>query len=169
LRRFLIPLILTCILLAPTVLAAPKKAAKPAPEPESLFSEAVDFSKELPDLQMAAEKGDENAIPRDKLLMVDGTLRSITVRSENPSSFIAEAEIVSGAWKGLEKVEFYRCYVIFQGPEYAAIFSKNALPENHIPLSTRILVIGRYVGLAEDYAGNGTVAVLKAYKIRRLD
>jgi hypothetical protein len=167
-RRFLIPLILSStLLLVPAVMAAPKKAAKP--EPEALFSQAVDFSIGLPELQMAAENGSENALPRDKLLMVDGMIRSITVRSDDASSFIAEAELANGAWKGLERVEFYRCYVVFQGQEFAAFFSKSALPENHISLSSRVLVIGRYEGLAEDYSGTGNVAVIKAYKIRRLD
>jgi hypothetical protein len=151
--------------------AAPK-SAQPKTSAESLLSEAVDFSKNLVDLQRAAVSGDDSGIPTGKLLMVNGMLESLTIRLDTSDNFIAEAELAGGKWntpENLEDVELYRCFVIFEGPEFGDLFSKNAPAESRIPVSSQILVIGRYMGLAEDYQGGANVAVLNAFWVRRLE
>jgi hypothetical protein len=158
------------LFLLPAV-AAPK-TAQPKASAESLFSEAVDFSRNLVDLQRAAVSGDDSGLPTDKLLLVNGMLESLTIRQETSDNFIAEAELAGGKWntpENLDDVELYRCYVVFEGPEFAALFSKTAPAESRIPVSSQILVIGRYMGLAEDYKGGVNVAVFSAFRVRRLD
>lgn len=141
----------------------------PADSPES-FRASVDFGTTLVELNDAV--GD---IPRlDELsrrtLILNGTVNSITVYSEEPDDYYVELEIVAGRWHGVESVRIYRTYVFFDDPRFTGQIVERAPrdPDPSLVLRNRtVLVAGKLVSLAEGPEGH-PVPVLYGYDVRVL-
>lgn len=137
-----------------------------AEAPVTLDSLPVAFGIRLVDLHKAAESGDDRAIPGGKALVIDAEIGSITVRAEEDDRFIAEVELIGGAWQGEESVELYRAYALFDGLPYKNLFSRRS-PERLQP-GDRVLILARYLGLGVDYDEKTPVAVIEGKELRRI-
>jgi hypothetical protein len=130
------------------------------------FSDVVAFEVGIADLHRAAQSGDDSAIPADKVLVIDAEIGAVTVAADDADGFIAEVEVIGGAWRNDDEIELYRAYAVFDGPEYREAFSKRS-PTRLIP-GKRILVIAAYLGIGLDYDGTTPVAIIQALALRRL-
>ncbi len=126
----------------------------------------IDFSINIEDLDMAAKSGDDGKIPGDALLVLNAQIGAVTVRADDASSFVAEVELIGGAWHGEADVSLYRAYALFEGLEFKDYFSRRA--STPINSGDSVLILGRYLGLGVDYDESTTIAVVEAYEIRPL-
>lgn len=134
------------------------------------FNDVVDFDITIRELATAAAAEDREALP-DRLVIIDGSVASRLVIDGNRDTYMGQIELVGGEWIGVEDVVTYRCFLLLEGPRFA-----NAIPArrtrtphpDEIPLNTRIMVVGEYLGLFDMNDGT-TVAVLNAHYIRKID
>ncbi len=134
------------------------------------FNDVVDFSVSIRELSLAAAAGDVEALPT-KLVVIDGTVASRLVVDANPDTYIGQLELVGGEWLGVEDVVTYRCFLLLEGSRFANTIPARRSRTKHpdeIELNSRILVVGRLLGLFDMEDGT-TVPVLEVYHIRRID
>jgi len=126
----------------------------------------VAFEISLADLHHAAESGDDRAIPGGKSLTIDAEIGSVTIRTDEDDKFIAEVELIGGAWHGEDSVELYRAYAVFDGLRYKDLFSRRS--SSRVQPGDRVLILARYLGLGVDYDEKTPVAVIEGTEVRRL-
>lgn len=143
------------------LVAAPKPSAPAGQE------RLVDFSVTIAELNRAAASGDDKFIPKDRALIIDGEIGSVTARVDTDERFTAEVELIGGAWRGEEGVDLYRAYAIFDGPRFRDLFSRRS--QTRLGAGTKILVLCKYLGIGVDYDEKTPVAVLEAIDVRRID
>jgi len=127
----------------------------------------LDFSIRLADLHQAAESGDDRAIPGGKSLLIDADIGSITVRADTADQFVAEVELLGGAWRGEDAVSLFRAYAVFEGLDYKESFSPRS-PQRLQP-GQHLLVLAQYLGLGVDYDETTPIAVVEGLAFRLLD
>jgi len=127
---------------------------------------ALDFSINLQDLYRAAQSGDDRFIPKNKSLILDGTVGSIMVRSDTETEFVAELELIGGTWNGDESVELLRAYIVFSGEQFRPFLARKA--EGRLLSGDRILVLAQYLGIGVDYDETTAVAVVEGLALRPL-
>jgi len=127
----------------------------------------LDFSISLMDLHKAAESGDDRTIPGGKSLLIDADIGSITVRADTEDQFLAEVELIGGAWRGEESVSLFRAYAVFEGLAYKENFSPRS-PRRLQP-GQHILVLARYLGLGVDYDETTPIAVVEGLAFRPIN
>ncbi len=127
----------------------------------------TDFSITLSDLHRAAASGDDSRIPADRLLVIHGDIGSVTVHEDGETEFVAEVELVGGAWSGDADVELHRVYVVFEGIRFRDAFSRRS--PGRLQSGKTLLVLGSYLGLGVDYDETTAVAVVEAVDFRPVD
>ena len=125
---------------------------------------SVAFSVTLSDLHRAAMSGDDSAIPTDRLLVIHGDLGSVAVHADTETEFIAEVELVGGAWLEDSAVELHRAYAVFQDTRFRDAFSRRS--PSRLQSGQTVLVLARYLGLGVDYDETTTVAVMEVLDFR---
>ena len=148
---------LACILLVfvPALLPALSRAD---------LERVIDLSVTLKTLASAAEAG--APIPAGRTVLLSGTVSDVNILNKDPAGFRVRIELITGEWIGLEDVKSYSCYVDFTGAEYVKVFPARAPREaNHdlVMLNSRVLVVGRVVGVGATPLGAVRVLVDGAY------
>lgn len=134
------------------------------------FLETIALEVTLADVSMAVEDMDALEALASRVLLLDGVASSITVYSTDPTDYYVELELVGGAWDGLEAIEVYSAFVVFDHPGFEGRFAERVPrdpPPELILRNDRVLIAGRLVSIAETPAGD-LVPVLQAYDIRPL-
>jgi len=147
-----------------SVSALPSFAADKA-APSVTERSPLAFGVTIADLHRAAESGDDRRIPDDRLLVIDAEIGSITARADSESEFIAEVELIGGAWIGEDRVDLYRAYAVFDSPRFRDDFSRRSA--SRLLPGDRIIVLCKYLGLGVDYDDITPIAVLEAFDLRR--
>ena len=153
-RRWL-PVLVSVLLLAAAHLPGLSRAD---------LDRVIDFSVTLKSLATAAEQG--SALPEGKTVLLSGTVSDVAILAKDESGFKVRIELITGEWIGLDDVKAYTCYVEFTGPEYARIFPARPPREPNrqlVTLNSRVLVVGRVVGMTSDPQGGRRVLVDGAY------
>ncbi len=158
----------TIFFLVGTILCVSAIAAQAAIETPETFRSTIDLQTSLAELDAAAEDMILLETLAEKVLILDGTVNSITVYPEEPDDFYVEMEIVSGRWNGVESVRIFRSYIFFDDAAFTGRMAERSprQPDPSLILrNDRVLVAGRLVSLAEDPEGR-PVPVIHAYDIR---
>ncbi|HTZ51841.1 MAG TPA: hypothetical protein VMF68_09290 [Spirochaetia bacterium] len=153
--RHTVPALVSVLLLAASSLPGLSRAD---------LDRVIDFSVTLKSLATAAEQG--SALPQGKTVLLSGTVSDVAILNKDEAGFKVRIELISGEWIGLDDVKAYTCYVEFSGPEYARLFPARPPREPNRQLVTpnsRVLVLGRVVGVTADPQGARRVLVDGAY------
>jgi len=124
----------------------------------------IDFSVTLKSLATAAEQG--SSLPEGKTVLLSGTVSDVNILSKDEAGFKVRIELITGEWIGLDDVKAYTCYVEFTGGEYFQLFPARPPKEANrqlITLNSRVIVLGRVVGLTTTPLGAKRVLVDGAY------
>jgi len=124
----------------------------------------IDFSVTLKSLATAADQG--SALPEGRTVLLSGTVSDVAILSKDDSGFKVRIELITGEWIGLDDVKAYTCYVEFTGSEYARLFPARPPREANrelVTLNSRVVVLGRVVGLTTSPQGARRVLVDGAY------
>lgn len=124
------------------------------------FDRVVDFSITLKDLAAAAQG--QGSVPTGRICVLNGTVSDVDVLGKDETGFRARIELITGEWIGTEDVKSYSCYVDFTGPEFARVFPARpprVLPPGVIAINSRVIVIGRPVGVTTTPQGEKRVLV----------
>jgi hypothetical protein len=129
----------------------------------------IDLSATLKSLATAVETG--APLPQGRTVLLSGTVSDVNVLDKNPASYRVRIELITGEWIGLEDVKAYTCYVEFRGPDYARMIPARPPREasgDLVTLNTRVLVLGRVVGVTDAPLG-GRLALLDGAYIRPIE
>jgi len=124
----------------------------------------IDFSVTLKSLASAVEQG--APLPEGKTVLLSGTVSDVNIVNRDPAGFKVRIELITGEWIGLDDVKAYTCYVEFTGAEYARLFPARPPREADrrlVTLNTRVLLLGRVVGVTTTPMGDRRVLVDGAY------
>ena len=143
--------VLALVLLAPAAALAATRAD---------FDRVVDFSVTLKSLAAAADG--TQPLPTGKMIVLTGTVSSVTIVNKDPATFQVRIELITGEWFGLDDVKAYSCYVDFTGQEFFRIFPARA-PAQPTPdmvlQNARVLVAGRATSIVTTPLGEKRVVV----------
>jgi len=114
------------------------------------FDRLVDFSVTLK--TVAAAAAGEASLPRDRLLLLEGSITEIVVLDKESATYTVRLELMAGEWIGVEEVRGYRCYVTFAGPGYAELLPSKAL-------RSRVLVVARVLSPTTTPLGEKVMAL----------
>ena len=124
----------------------------------------IDLSVTLKSLATAADQG--STLPEGRTVLLSGTVADVAILGKDEAGFKVRIELITGEWIGLDDVKAYTCYVEFTGPEYARLFPARPPREPNrqlVTLNSRVLVLGRVVGLTASPQGGRRVLVDGAY------
>lgn len=122
----------------------------------SVPANVVDFSLTLEEIHRILEEHGAAGLPTDRAVLLDGVVAEITVIDPDPESYLAQIDLVSGRWIGLQEVRLYRAYVFVQGSAFAERISARPLPEDAtgvIALNSRVIVLGSIIDVFVDEDG----------------
>lgn len=121
-----------------------------------LLEGTVDAETGLKQLYLAVNGGDPAEIDPETIFVLEGVVSAREVLQPAEMGYIGLLELTLGEWQGLESVIAYRCYVQFEGEQFAALIpqgrQRNPDPRE-VPLNARVLTFGRYLGYSEDADG----------------
>lgn len=126
----------------------------------------LEYDIDLYSLYRAAVTGDDSAIPRDKLLIMVGTIGSSNVIEDEEESFLAEVELVGGHWNGEESIELYRASFLFEGSTYRRLFERRGA--ERFANGEKLLLVAEYLGLDTDFTSDELIPVLRTLYFRRI-
>lgn len=128
------------------------------------FDRVVDFSVTLKTLAAVAEG--KVTLPTGRMLLLSGTVSSVTRVNPDQAGFKVRIELITGEWIGLEDVKAYACYVDYSGPEFFAIFPARAPAGGAAGLvlqNSRVIVAGQAVTVTTTPLGERRVVLDGAY------
>ena len=159
-RKFNVALLITILIILPGALHSLDRKD---------FDAIVDFSITIKTLNLHGET-DPSFLDTDKLLLLNGTVSSISFVNPKQENFVVQVELVSGEWVGLEEVKSYNCTVIFQGSEFYRLFPRRR-PKNPSPdmisANNRVLVVAKAQNRVTNEAGE-LHWLLEGFYIRRI-
>lgn len=134
------------------------------------FNEVVSLDYSLDSLASRVSSGRVDSIPKDRIMIFDGTVSSRQLIDPSEQNYFGILELSSGNWEDGEELAMYRCYVQLKGPDFVGTVpeprSRSQNP-SEIPLHSHILLMGRYIGYGQDQQGN-RFPVLEAVEIKVL-
>jgi hypothetical protein len=142
-----------------TVLAAAVPAAS-----KGDFDRVVDFSVTLKTLAAAADG--KAALPTSRMLVLSGTVSTITIVNKDQAAFRVRIELITGEWLGLDDVIAYACYVDFAGADFFNTFPARPPAQpgpGVIVQNARVLVAARAVSIVTTPLGEKRVLLEGAY------
>ncbi len=128
------------------------------------FDRVVDFSVTLKTLAAAADG--TAPLPTGRMVLLTGTVSSITIVNKDRASFQVRIELITGEWIGLEDVKAYSCLVDFSGPEFFDVFPARAPaqpPAGVVVADARVLVTARAVSIVTTPLGEKRALLEGAY------
>lgn len=131
------------------------------------FNTQSDFSITLERLSKLIESGKEETIPTNKILFITGTISTKVIKSEEGEPFLAEIELISGKWEGLESVRIYKLLAIMNGSEFEALFNEDeTIP---LPNGAEVLIVCNYKGINTSNKKYGAIPMVNCINIRKID
>lgn len=131
------------------------------------FNAQSDFSITLEKLNKLIESGNEETIPTNKILFITGTISTKVIKSEEGEPFLAEIELISGKWEGLESVRIYKLLATMNGAEFEALFNEDeTIP---LPNGAEVLIVCNYKGINTSNKKYGTIPIVNCINIRKID
>jgi hypothetical protein len=155
-RRFVSRVACVLLLVGPVLFAGAMSRAD--------LDRIIDFSVTLKSLATAAANG--SPIPRGQVVLLSGTVSDVNILNKDPAGYKVRLELITGEWIGLEDVKSYTCYVDFSGADYARLIPARPPREasrNLVTLNSRVVVIGRVVGMTTAALGGKEVLVDGAF------
>jgi hypothetical protein len=128
------------------------------------FDRVVDFSVTLKTLAAVADGN--GTLPSARMLLLSGTVSSVTVLNKEKPAFKVRIELIMGEWIGTEDVKAYSCWVEYSGPEYFSVFPARAPAQpgpDVVAQNARVLVAGRAVSVVTTPLGEKRVLLEGAY------
>ena len=144
------------------LLAAPAFVAGALSRAE--LERVIDVSVTLKSLAVAAESG--SPVPAGKTVLLSGTVSDVNILDKDPATFKVRLELITGEWIGLEDVKSYTCYVDFSGADFSRLIPARPPREANrdlVTLNSRVIVIGRVVGVTATALGGRQVLVDGAF------
>jgi len=123
------------------------------------FDRVVDFSVTLKTLAAAADGS--QPLP-GKMIILTGTVSSVTILDKDQPTFRVRIELITGEWIGMDDVKAYSCFVDFTGPEFFKIFPARAPAKPGLDIvaqNSRVVVAGRAVSVTTTPLGEKRVVV----------
>lgn len=134
------------------------------------FNKVVDFNYTLKDLYIAATSNPAGEFP-DRFIVIYGAVASRAVVISDSENYLAELDVVTGEWLGVEEAVKYYCIVQLVGPDFEkavpARRSRNPNPAE-IALNSQIIAVAKVTGLRQLESGE-TVPILHAYYVRKMN
>jgi len=134
------------------------------------FDAVADFSVTIKTLNQLDEATAAAYGLMDRFLLLDGTVTNIIVLDANEESYLAQVELVSGEWVGLDEVRSYSCWVLFSGPRFAGVFPAR-VPRNPPPgviATNQTILIAAIPLQTVEIAEDETAWVLEGIYVRPL-
>ncbi len=134
------------------------------------FDSIVDFGLNVAQIDTLVANQQEKQIDPDKYLLLNGAVASIEIIRPGEKDFLAVGELVAGQWIGLSKVDLYRVYVIFSGPEFFNRFPVRVptpAPAGTIQMNDQVIVVGKLAGFDDGLDGR-RAAYVNAVYVRNL-
>ena len=159
-KRFGWAALLAAFLLAPLAAGAQERNG---------FDQVVDFSVTLKTLALNAGNPQADFAQQEKYLILNGTITGIQLLDPEQATFRARVELVTGEWDGLEEVRSYRCFVLFEGPEFFRLLPKRKNPASavQVGVTDRVIVVARAIEPLADPSG-GADWLLRGFHLRLL-
>ncbi len=111
---------------------------------------ALDIRTSLMDVAQSLENPAFRAGRDGRLMLLDGTVASISIQNQDADSFEAVVELAVGTWQESEQIRLYNAFFLFSGSQMAAHFSRDASPDVAIQTGDQLLVIARPLGTTSD-------------------
>jgi hypothetical protein len=125
------------------------------------FDRVVDFSVTLKTLAAAAEGS--QPLPTGRMIVLTGTVSSVTIVNKDQPTFQVRIELITGEWFGTEDVKAYTCFVDFTGAEFFKVFPARAPSQpsgsDVVLQNSRVLVAGRALSIVTTPLGEKRVIV----------
>jgi predicted membrane metal-binding protein len=137
---------------------------------QSDFESKVDFSLTLKELNTLIEKDQTNAAPRQKFIILTGTVSNIAIIDETTASYTAQVELTGGEWIDVEEVKSYQVLIRFSGSEFEKYFNKQRgsdAPKEKIDVNSTVLIVAQILS-PSTYNGK-TIWLLKGFQVRKLE
>ena len=134
------------------------------------FNNVVDFGLNVAQIDTLVANQQEKELNTDKFLILNGAVSSIEIIRPGEKDFLAVGDLVAGQWIGLKKVNLYRVYVIFSGPEFFRRIparEPNPVPPGTIGTNDQIIVVGKIAGVDDGLDGR-RAAYVNALYVRTL-
>ena len=133
------------------------------------FDQVVDFSVTLKTLALNADNPQADFARQEKYLILNGTVTGVQLLNPEQATFQARVELVTGEWEGLEEVRSYRCFVLFEGPEFFRLLPKRKNPASaqQVGINDRVIVVARALEPLADGDGRADW-LLRGYHLRLL-
>lgn len=131
----------------------------------SQLQQYLDPDTTLEDIVRRLENPEYDPAAENRLLLLDGTIASITIQEDSAEYFEAVVELAAGSWSDEETIELYRSYVVFPGIEFAPFFAGN---DERLEVGSRILTIVQPLGVIADPVTGDEVLFLEAWYLRSL-
>ncbi|MFP4508726.1 MAG: hypothetical protein ACLFNQ_01205 [Spirochaetaceae bacterium] len=132
-----------------------------------LSAERINFEVTVQSLHEQAQQIQIGPVEESDMFVLDGHTASVTIVPTDNGAFLAEIELVTGSWQGLQQVMLHR--VIVQADEqFESRVSDRpvAQPESGtVVAGIELLVAGRLVEVRRDLTGR-RVPVVRAERIR---
>jgi len=168
---FFIGSLFLCFVMSTGLMAQSAEGEGMGAELTSRYRDLVSFDYELEDLASLVNEGRSRDIPKDRILIINGTVSSRQLIDPTEESYFAILELSSGDWEDEEELRLYRCYIQLIGPSFAGTVpdpQSRTIDPKEVPLHADVLLIGRYLGYGEDETGD-TFPVLEAVDLRVLE
>ena len=155
-RRFGVLLAGVLLLVGPVLAAGALSRAE--------LDRVIDFSVTLKSLASAVQDG--SSLPIGKTVLISGTVSDVNITNKDPADFHVRLELITGEWIGTDDVKAYTCYVDFAGSDYARLIPARPPREANrslVTLNSRVLVVGRVVGITSTALGGRQVLLDGAF------
>jgi len=136
---------------------------------EERIADDLAFTVTVKDLSISSADELNLLVESETLLLLDGSLSSLTLLSGKEEEYLLEALLVQGEWKNLDEVIKYECRLIFQGNSWKEIVpdrTPRKVSEGMILLNSHVLVLGRLVGF--DIVDGKPISYLLVDNIREI-
>jgi hypothetical protein len=138
--------------------------------PPDVFRREVDMRSSLATLTAALDDPDEWDRLSRQVILLDGVASSLSVYLDEEGEYYAEINLVNGAWRGVDRVEIYKAWIVLDNPTFSGLIAERAPrdpPPGLIVRNDRVLVAGRVVDIFVEDDGS-RVPVVLAYDIRAM-
>jgi hypothetical protein len=148
---------------------AAQEAQEQAPRPP--VEGIVDTETGLKELFLALNTPEGGEIDPELIYVIEGVVSAREILQPAEMGFIGLLEITKGEWQGLDDVVAYRCYVELEGAWFEPLIpagrQRNPGPRE-IPLTSRVLVFGTYLGYSGGEDGGVRYPFLQGQAVRLL-
>ena len=133
------------------------------------LGDVVDFSMTLEQIHHILEEEGAAALPSDRAVVLDGVVAEILLIDPEPETFLAQIDLVSGRWIGLQDIRLYRAYVFVEGPQFAERLSAapaaRGAAADAITTNSRVIVLGTIIDVYIEQDGS-SAPIIDGFELR---